>query len=721
MRRLYRFSDWPLAIKLIASMVALSVIALVASAVVTNILTSRELDQAVDTDYTALAVLQGERTGILLEAQMRLADAGVATRSDTLGAVNARNDSYTGSEQEILAGVLALDKEWQDAPEAGNALIRQILNNETARELGSYMQASPGHIEVFVTDRYGATVAASDRLSDYYQADEGWWQAAWNEGQGAIYFSSPTYDESADATIIQIALPIRDERTGEIIGIVRDSYNLQALIDDVSEFTLGDTGEAELLDHEGRYVVAGTGEEAGELVPEEMLLNERLFSGRGSDTDAPGDEEERVVTAWAPVTTNGTVPEIDELGWVALIRQERAEAFQHLTALQLAAAVVAVIAALGAAGLAFLLARVLVRQVNELDEVFSDVRIGEFNTRARVLGGDELGRMADGVNGMLEQMTSLLDESENERIALETAVARLVEDVSELASGNLGIQAEVDEDAATREIAKALNFAIGELRGLVVGVENTASEVTGASTAMTDIVQLMVDQATHSAEVAEQAATSAQEGDRAVNETVAAMFRIRDNTQETARRIKRLGEVSQEISEAVRFIEEMSDRTTVLALNASIQAAAAGEAGRGFAVVAEEVQRLAERAAGATREIENLVKSIQAETNEAVISIEESTREVVEGSQLAQQAGTYMTELNTLIGQLANLIQQASETTAQQTSSSVNTLTVLSRGLQTSVAVFGLGDGTPVGGNGSSDNGDAVAVLTGERPDRQAV
>ena len=721
MRRLFRFNDWPLAIKLIAAMVMLSVVVLVASALVTNILTSNELNKTVDKDYTALAALQGERTGILLEQQMRMVETGVATPGYARDAINAQNELYTGSQEEIVAGVLALDAEWQNAPEAGNALIRRVLNNGAAQELDNFLEASPGHLEVFITDRYGAAVAASGRLSDYYQADEDWWQAAWNGGQGAIFFSSPTFDESAGAMIIEISLPIRDEYTGEVIGITKDAYSLQALTDDVSHFKLGDTGHAELLDHAGNYIVAGPGEEAGAAVPESMLLNGRLLSGSGSETDASGDEEGRIVMAYAPVTTNGTVPEIDQLGWVSLIQQKRSEAFQHLSALQLAAAIVVIIAALIAAGLAFLLARLLVRQVRELDDVFGDVRVGEFGTRARIFGDDELGRMADGVNGMLEQMTSLLDESEQERVALETAVAKLVEDVSGLASGNLSIQAAVDEDAATREIAQALNFAIGELRGLVVGVENTASEVTGASTAMTDVVQLMVNQATHSAEVAEQAATSAQEGDRAVNETVAAMFRIRDNTQETARRIKRLGEVSQEISEAVRFIEEMSDRTTILALNASIQAAAAGEAGRGFAVVAEEVQRLAERAAGATREIDSLVKSIQAETNEAVISIEESTREVVEGSQLAQQAGTYMTELNALVSQLADLIQQSSETTAEQTSSSVNTLTVLSRGLQTSVAAFGLGNGTPAGGNGSKDNGHAAAILTGERTDRQAV
>jgi twitching motility protein PilJ len=227
-------------------------------------------------------------------------------------------------------------------------------------------------------------------------------------------------------------------------------------------------------------------------------------------------------------------------------------------------------------------------------------------------------------------------------------------------------------------------------REVMAGVEHAATEVTDASSSMAEVVQLMIDQAERSAQVAEEAAASAREGNQLVFDTVAAMMRIRENTQETARRIKRLGEVSQEIGESVRLIEELSDRTTVLALNASIQAAAAGEAGRGFAVVAEEVQRLAERATGATRQIEDLVKSIQAETNEAVFGIEDATREVVEGSQLADKAGERMIELNAVVEELANLIQHVAETTSHQTNESLGALTGMSQGLQASVSAFGL-------------------------------
>jgi twitching motility protein PilJ len=421
---------------------------------------------------------------------------------------------------------------------------------------------------------------------------------------------------------------------------------------------------------------------------------------------------------------------------------------------QMAAVILALIAGVG---LAAVITEGLTGQVTELKKVFRAAAIGNFDARAEVLSADELGQTADGVNALLTQLTSLLEETTRtaqERFHdigmlgwvfeidvegrftycsqlfaealgrtpeemfghtpfefmlpeeaqqtigfFEEAMANK-ESVVDLESWNqhkdghlvclqinaVPILSEEDEMLGYRGAAKDITAQ----KQVVAGVANAATELTSASSTMAEVVQLMIDQAARSAEVAEEATASANEGGRAVNETVAAMVRIRENTQETARRIKRLGEVSQEIGESVRLIEELSDRTTVLALNASIQAAAAGEAGRGFAVVAEEVQRLAERAAGATRQIENLVKSIQAETNEAVVGIEDATREVVEGSQLAQLAGERMIELNSVVGELANLIQHVAETTAQQTDESLGALTGMSQGLQTSVAALGL-------------------------------
>jgi twitching motility protein PilJ len=174
------------------------------------------------------------------------------------------------------------------------------------------------------------------------------------------------------------------------------------------------------------------------------------------------------------------------------------------------------------------------------------------------------------------------------------------------------------------------------------------------------------DNASESSKVAMQSVAIATKGGDAVKRTMEGMDTIREHIQETSKRIKRLGESSQEIGDIVELINDIAEQTNILALNASIQAAMAGEAGRGFAVVADEVQRLAERSANATKQIEALVKTIQADTNEAVISMEKSTTGVVKGAQLAEDAGQALEEIESVSEQLAGLIQTISGSARQQ-------------------------------------------------------
>lgn len=366
-------------------------------------------------------------------------------------------------------------------------------------------------------------------------------------------------------------------------------------------------------------------------------------------------------------------------------------------------------------GTTLVISRLVTRQVIEIDNLLRKIRVGDFDARAQVYSRDELGRTADGVNAMLEQLTNILADTENERQALQLEVEQLAADVAELAAGNLNVQAK--EGSPTIEpVTTAVNFAVSELQSLVTNISQVATEMEDASQGMNTMVNLMVQQSESSAEIAEQAANNATQGSSAVSQTIASMDRIRDNTQEAARRIKRLGEVSQEVSTIVRLIEDIADRTTVLALNASIQAAAAGEAGRGFSVVAEEVQRLAERATEATREIEDLVKDIQSETAETVYSIDQVTTEVVGGAQLAEQAGDRISELNYQVENLSNIIQHVASTTSSQTSEALGTLNELSQQLVSSISAFNLSedesDLQPVGSNGNGSGMHSASELS---------
>ncbi|MCI1710537.1 MAG: methyl-accepting chemotaxis protein [Chiayiivirga sp.] len=279
------------------------------------------------------------------------------------------------------------------------------------------------------------------------------------------------------------------------------------------------------------------------------------------------------------------------------------------------------------------------------------------------------------------------------------AILRLLDEMGSLAEGDLTVKATVTEDI-TGAIADSINFAVEALRSLVTTINETAvqvaaaaqetqstalhlaeaaehqaQQITSASAAINEIAVSIDEVSKNSAESADVAQRSVQiaaKGAEVVRQTIQGMDSIRDQIQETSKRIKRLGESSQEIGSIVELINDISEQTNILALNAAIQAASAGEAGRGFAVVADEVQRLAERSANATKRIETLVQTIQADTNEAVSSMEQTTAEVVAGARLAEDAGLALGEIEKVSNDLADLIQNISEAARQQSAAATN-------------------------------------------------
>jgi twitching motility protein PilJ len=279
----------------------------------------------------------------------------------------------------------------------------------------------------------------------------------------------------------------------------------------------------------------------------------------------------------------------------------------------------------------------------------------------------------------------------------EQAILRLLDEMGNLADGDLTVTATVTEDK-TGAIADAVNYAVEALRGLVATINATAAEVaqasqesrtiavrlteaamaqsaqitlaSGAVRSLTEQIDEVANNAIASAEVASRSLQVAGRGARTVRDTIAGMDAIREQIQETAKRIKRLGESSQEIGEIVELIDDIADQTNILALNAAMQAAMAGDAGRGFAVVADEVQRLAERSRNATKQIEVLVRTIQADTNEAVSSMEASTAGVVEGANLAANAGEALREIENVSAHIADLTKRIADSSALQSGQS---------------------------------------------------
>ncbi len=349
---------------------------------------------------------------------------------------------------------------------------------------------------------------------------------------------------------------------------------------------------------------------------------------------------------------------------------------------------------------------------------------------------------ASGTQAVEQLRAAQNQRQENERN--QEAILRLLDEISGLSQGDLTATATVTEDI-TGAIADSVNMAVDALRKLVTTINHSAIQLDGATrqtqalsqhlakasiaqsrqiasatesiATMAGSIEEVSGNAERAADVARHSVDVAHKGGEAVRRTIDGMNTIRETIQETSKRIKRLGESSQEIGNIVELINDIAEQTNILALNASIQASMAGEAGRGFAVVADEVQRLAERAANATKQIEVLVRTIQTDTNGAVVSMERSTTDVVGGALLAENAGAALGEIEQVSNQIASLVHNISSSARGQaqagqsiarnmqvlreissqtadsttsTSQAIAKLAELSAGLRTSVAGFRL-------------------------------
>jgi GAF domain-containing protein/HAMP domain-containing protein len=354
------------------------------------------------------------------------------------------NASYVGDANAIQAILGERDAQWQAADAADNSndpLVQEYLSNPVSEELGDFKGSFPDHVEVFITDIYGGLVGTSDRTSDYYQADEAWWKAAYNNGQGALYISEPKYDQSTGTFGVQIALPMRHHGTGEIVGVLRTTYQTSALTPILGE-VVGESGETELyIPGRPAYVF-----HQGQLDPADPdQLNElQALAGQGlvemdyeTESATANLSEANPKTPSVVIQTSmkdlGIDTEFNRLGWLIVFHQTQDEAYAPInTGIRGAVIVLAIVVFLAVAG-AYTLSAFLVRPITQLTQTAEEVAAGKLDSRAEASSADEIGILANTFNSMTSQLQNTLQGLE-QRVADRTRNLELAAEVGRTVS-----------------------------------------------------------------------------------------------------------------------------------------------------------------------------------------------------------------------------------------------------------------------------------------------
>ena len=416
--------------KLIVSFIGVTLVATVALGVPVVTESTRFLEENLERELTTLVVDRATSLGNLFSEQINVLTA-LSLSDVLLQGVEADNQNYQGSASAIQIELDAKDARWRAADAANNdndSLVREHLTNSVAQELVVFQKAFPNHAEVFITDVYGGLAGTTNRTSDYYQADEAWWQSAYNDGQGAIYISPPEFDESANALGVQIALPLRNRDTGEIIGILRTTYLMSGLGFILQE-DVGETGSLDLF-IPGETVAHY---HEGNLTETEPGLFEQLQEVRDQGMAELVYEDALSVVTQAPIQSLEDNQVIDNLGWIVAFHQHRDEAFNQIQGqsqgVLFTGLIILPLAVLAAFGLSLL----LVRPIAKLTDTAKEVSGGNLNSRAEVTTADEIGTLASTFNRMTSQLQETLQGLE-ERVAARTRDLAIVAEVGTAAS-----------------------------------------------------------------------------------------------------------------------------------------------------------------------------------------------------------------------------------------------------------------------------------------------
>jgi GAF domain-containing protein len=411
--------------KLLVAFIGVTVFAVGALAMYVYISTSGILREGLERELTQHTAEVGIRLGDVLNEQVNTLTT-LSLNEVLRTSVETQNDSYTGSTDTIQAKLYAEDERWQAVNETNNNsdfLVQWRLTNAVAQELLEYQKIFPANVEVFVTDVYGGLVGATNRTSDYYQADEDWWQAAYNNGQGAVYISEPEFDESSDALAVLIAMPLKNYQTGEIVGVLRTTYLASALTGILQE-EVGQSGETDLF-IPGEVV---SHIHAGQFESVEAGKFEQLRAVADQGMAEMDYESVQSVVVQAPMRTLGGNSTVDSLGWIVLFHQQQQEAFAPLNSQVRGSLILMAVVVVLAIAAAYGLSVFLIGPMAKLTKTAEEVAAGDLSSRAEVTTSDEIGTLASTFNSMTSQLQETLQGLE-QRVSARTRDLEIVAEV----------------------------------------------------------------------------------------------------------------------------------------------------------------------------------------------------------------------------------------------------------------------------------------------------
>jgi len=425
-----QFGNYSLRTKLIVAFLVVSVLSVGAVVLLNNRTTTAALEEQVGSNLHSLADSQAVVIGDLLIRQVDLLQT-IASNRLLKARLEVVNAAYEGDLTAIQARLQELDHRWISASDS-DLLIQNHVNDMTAKEFKQFQTDFPDHVEVFLTDQYGGLMSATDRTSDYYQADEAWWQAAFNNGQGDIYIGLPEYDESSATFAVNMAIPVYAYDSGEVIGVLRSTYQVGALIDLLAAAQLGRTGEAVLyLPGNQTISVDNTG-----LVPADPDTLTQLQASNSAVYARFAYEGIPSLVSQAPLRAITGEPIIDQLGWTVTVHQADDEALAPVQAQTQASLLLALVIVALAGATAVGMAQLLAGPITRLTGVARRVAEGDLTARAKVESRDEVGELAETFNTMTGQLRDTIGTLEV-RVAGRTRQLETVVEVSQRLAGIL--------------------------------------------------------------------------------------------------------------------------------------------------------------------------------------------------------------------------------------------------------------------------------------------